>query len=628
MMESRPTRHGAVWHALAGLLALASIASWTLLFVSLEGGRTTPASVSLAWLITFGVVAFLLLAWLGAYGLLLRRLSRGDGATVLGRCALSASPLLLSLPCLLGVYGSDQLFHSLLSNSISAALVLWIPIGVSLACQEVIIVWSTRFPAGADRWLSRGKAAPILIFAAFAILYVFTAGGHLYSPDEREMYQITESITHGSVATSFTGGAAEEENGTRRWSKYGLVPSLLAVPPYWVAESLGLQPDPPSAAFPIPNGAHPIVDLLINPLLTAATCALLYAVGLRLGFRQSTSLMLAVAYGLGTSAWVYSKTFFTQPAAALFLLGAAYALLGNGRSRPRDYGVGGIMLGLAVGSRFEVGLFALPLLGLLARPAREDFRNWLKQVAFFALLFLVTGGLTAGWYNYVKTGSVLLTGYGDQGTLAGFSPKPYIGLFGTFLSSGFGFFVYNPLAAIGVFSLPLLAAKRRLEASLFAISILLAVILYGCFKDWFGGFTWANRYMLVVLPLAILPAGALLERPWRTHISAVLVYSSVLLGGVINLLGVLFDFNNGWLDLWDHHASLAQIQWDPHFSPIGAHLRLLENFLATGSKLDLYIFYRLGMPSLLLFMVLFLLLITLAARAALTSDPAAERRVL
>src|SRR5690349_11628879 len=34
----------------------------------------------------------------------------------------------------------------------------------------------------------------LLVFSSFLLLYLFTAGGHLYSPDEEIMYRVTESI--------------------------------------------------------------------------------------------------------------------------------------------------------------------------------------------------------------------------------------------------------------------------------------------------------------------------------------------------------------------------------------------------------------------------------------------------
>jgi hypothetical protein len=458
---------------------------------------------------------------------------------------------------------------------------------------------------------------PILIFFAFALLYVFTSGGHLYSPDEKEMYEVTESITHGTLATSPREGMQRVENGVRLWSQYGLVPSLLAVPAYWVSEALGPRPDPPSAAFPIPNVAYPLVDLLVNPLATAATCALLFCLARRLGFGAGVSLVLVLAYGMGTSAWVYSKNFFAQPLGALFLLASAYMLVRSDRPRTRDWAVAGLMMGLGTGTRFELPLVAFPLSVLMIRGIKEDAGAWLRAAVAFVLVFLAVSGATAGWYNWVKSGSLLVTGYAEQTRGTDFGLKPYISIFGTFFSSGFGLFTFNPITLLGVFSLLILAVSRQVEALVFGAIIVAAAFLYSVFNYWYGGYTWANRYMVLVLPFAVLPAGVLLQRPWKTPLSVALVSGAIVLGIGINVLGVLFDHNLGWIDLWSHRASLAQIEFDPHFSPIGAHVRLFRAFLSDGARLDFYLYYKLGLPALVLFLGSAVLFATLAARGAL-----------
>jgi hypothetical protein len=83
---------------------------------------------------------------------------------------------------------------------------------------------------------------------------------------------------------------------------------------------------------------------------------------------------------------------------------------------------------------------------------------------------------------------------------------------------------------------------------------------------------------------------------------------------------VLFDFNNGWLALWDRRANLDLILWDPHYSLIGAHFGLLRDFLFTGAKLDLYLYYKLGAPSLVICLLAVTALATLALRSALASE--------
>ena len=593
------------------LLLLASISSWAALFVSLTEGRTTPISMSRAWALALVTALAALLVLQGLYAMVSLRLSRSS------RPALPAVALLLSVAFLGAAYLSDDAFHFLSVNPIPRTLALASPLVLWIACQEATLVWNLGGWQWMRGWLCKEPSAPLLLFAAFATLYVFTAGGHLYTPDESSMFFVTQNLAErGSIAIPRDEPAIARGLAPFWYSKYGLVPSLLALPSYGLSKIVGLEADPPSPAFPIPNAAPPLIDLLVNPLAAAATCALLYSLARHLGFRPVTSLAVVAAYGLGSSAWVYSKTFLSQPVASLFLICAAYLILRTTHPGWRSYLLAGLCLGLAIGTRVELALLAAPLAVPLITRLRRDPSREVGGIVLFLLCISAIVATTVGWYNYAKTGSVFATGYGAQQSLAGFSREPWLGLFGTFFSPGFGLFLYNPLTLLGIVSLPLLATRRRMEAYVFGGFMLLATLLYGSFGDWFAGFTWANRYMVVFLPYALLPSAMLLEHPWRSKVSLLLWGVAAALGFCINFLAVLFDFNNGWLDLWSRGANIDLILWDPRFSPILAHLRLLHDFFYTGAKLDLYVYYKAGAPALIA-IFLFVALAILAARAAL-----------
>jgi len=603
------------------ILLLTTTTSWSALLVSIELGRTTPASVSRTWLIAFIGVQVGITAWCVLLGLTLKRGLGLSADKALTRVAVSSTPLLLAAITLVTIYGSDALFHFVTNRAIPRSLVLWIPsIGCILA-QAAVLLWQLSDSGPIRAWLRRAYAPHLLIFVVLACLYLFTAGGHLYSPDESAMYYVTQNLVdRGSVAIPRDEPAIARGNAPFWYSKYGLVPSLLGIPGYWISSILGIEADPPSPAFPIPNAAPPLLDLMVNPLITAGTSVLLFILARRFGFRSTTALAVVAIYALSTSAWVYSKTFFSQPSAAMFLLGAFCLAMPGYRPRPVHLGLAGISLGLAIGSRVEILVLASPLAAVFLRQLARNPHLRLRGTVALGTGLLASTALLVGWYNYVKTGSFLLTGHGGQGTLAGLSADPLVGLYGSLFSPGFGLFVYNPITILGLCCLPLLALRRRLATYVIGGVFLLCLLLYGSFEDWFGGFTWANRYMVAILPLLVLPVATLLERPWRSPLSLLLVTVVVLLGLAVNFLAVLFDFNSGWLNLWDRGANLDLILWNPHYSPIGAHLRLLHDFMFTGAKLDLYLYYKFGVPSLALFLGLFSGLLILTIRSVLVID--------
>jgi len=158
-----------------------------------------------------------------------------------------------------------------------------------------------------------------------------------------------------------------------------------------------------------------------------------------------------------------------------------------------------------------------------------------------------------------------------------------------------------------------------------AAFLILGIAFYGSFGDWKGGFTWGNRYLVVMLPFAVLPVGTLLESGRFRGLGYMAIAVAAIAGFFITFSAVIFDFNSGWLDLWEHEARERLIMWNPSYSPILAHTRLFHDFLYTGAKLDLYIYYKLGFPSLLVFLLMFTAALTLAARAAYRSGNQADR---
>ena len=124
--------------------------------------------------------------------------------------------------------------------------------------------------------------------------------------------------------------------------------------------------------------------------------------------------------------------------------------------------------------------------------------------------------------------------------------------------------------------------------------VLLAIAGYGTFNDWDGGVSWGPRYLMGAAPFLAIGVAAVLASSQGGKLGAIALGALGLWGVGVSALGVLFDYQRGWRDLWDVGAKPEQILWDPHFSIIGAHLRLLRQW---GNGLigpDLYLVHKLG----------------------------------
>ncbi|MGH2369312.1 MAG: hypothetical protein ACRDI2_14050, partial [Chloroflexota bacterium] len=443
----------------------------------------------------------------------------------------------------------------------------------------------------------------------------------------------------------------------RAYSKYGVVPSILAAPFYAVARVTGPGPQLPAQAFPYENRALPLVPLLLNPLLAAATAALLFQVARALGYRRHGALVATLAFACGSLAWPYSKTLLNMTPAGLFLLASFWCVLRTvrgmageaphpdvapastgvvpsqvanttrepaeavanvppsragraGEGAPRrgpgpGRGLGllsaGAFAGLAIATRYEALLFAAPIAAWCGWPGREGLlagRSLRRLARFTAGLAAVAVPLVLG-LNLLRTGSPFDAGYGGEGTLASLAAKPWYGWFGILLSPGCGLVPHTPLMALGIVALAWFWEDARGPALVSGAVVLLAIAYYGSLTTtWCAFATWGPRYFVAVAPFMALPLAALWQRlagAGRNPFVWLFGGGLLLWSAGTNLLAVLIDFNRGWQDHWAQGVTYLETSWVPFFSGITSHFRLFREWLLDGrGGLDLYLLYAAG----------------------------------
>lgn len=394
----------------------------------------------------------------------------------------------------------------------------------------------------------------LAIFLALAGFYLLTMSGHTYSPDEETMLAVTRGIlARGDVAVVVEEGAPVSAlrpgRGDGRYSPYGVLPSLLAIPLQALGAPLG--GDDAGAR----DYASRLAVTALNGLLTAATGAVLAAWALALGAPRRWAVALALIYGLATFAWPYARTFFSEPLAALLITASACAAERAGHA-PDDQAaarlllIAGLAAGLLLPTRIAAGI-ALPVIGLYV--AWLGWRAWRRSGApgagalalvAFALGFL-PGALLLIWYNVARFGTPLASGYASE---AGLFTTPFAeGLYGLLLSPGKGVLLFAPpllLAAPGAVAL---WRRGRADLVLLALGLFLShLLLYARWGEWQGGGVWGPRFLLpVVAPLLVLGAGlwqgpaggAGARRLWLPA-----AWLLVAAGFIGNLGGVLLNF--------------------------------------------------------------------------------------
>ncbi len=389
----------------------------------------------------------------------------------------------------------------------------------------------------------------VCLFVFLAAAYVLTATNYMQiTSDEAVNFALTESIAKfgrfdvEQMATLTREVPAEFGRDGLHYSKYGLAQALLGAPLYRLAMAL-------------PGIGLLHTALLLNALVTAAAGAFLYLTARQLGYGVGLALALAFIYGFASPVWVYTKRYMSEPLSALAFIAAAYYCLRSSRGAPTWALAGGAALAVAILNKaanlafvpvflaylFWAGSSAEPA-GAAERPHRSSVRvdSWRRLL--LCALPVGLGAAAFAYYNWLRFGDPLHTGYGPQ---EGFSVPLWEGLAGLLFSPGKSAFIYFPLLLLVVAWAPKFLRRQR-AAGLLCLGLLAGhFLLYATWWIWWGGWNWGVRFLIPAWAFAVLLLGEGLRglrgaasgtRRWV----ALFVVLLVLSVGV-QVLGVLVD---------------------------------------------------------------------------------------
>jgi hypothetical protein len=393
----------------------------------------------------------------------------------------------------------------------------------------------------------RDRPVALSLFALLFSVYLLTFSGVYHSSDEMSMLAVTDSLARrGAWDIELLRWMGEQQGSFgpdgHLYSRKGIGMALTALPHYWLAlqsQSIG----------------NVQVAMLTNSLTTALTGALVYLLLRRLHYNSAVSILVTLAFGLGTMAWPYARYLFSESLAGLGLMLSFYFLV-----RFRDeQGAASLLwagagLGVALLARLNNAIVA-PFLGLLLlvylyRQHGRDWRRWIGPVVLYGLPVLAALAIT-GWYNWFRFGNALTTGYLPEERFA----TPFFeGFYGLTFSPGKGFFWYNPILLAALVAWPALLRRHRAEALLVAAVVMGNVAFYAPWYLWWAGHAWGPRFLVTMLPFAALSLAPAVEVASRRRALALALGALALISAAVQLLGVAADFN---LYLEDIHAELG-----------------------------------------------------------------------
>jgi hypothetical protein len=440
--------------------------------------------------------------------------------------------------------------------------------------QSTLLPDASRIAEGAAH-----RRAPFAAFLFLLALYLLTASGHLYSPDEEAMYYVTRGLaTRGDIAIEgddLVPMPLREGRDGRMVSPYGILPSLAALPFFALGALLA-----GGASVEVYEYLTRFTVSLLNAPVTAATGAVLFSCVVSLGYGRRAAWLAAGAFGVASLAWPYARTFFSEPLAGLLLiLAVERAYSASVRHDRRALLISGVATGLLLATRIAA-LVAAPFLMLYVAAATVSCpgasRGMAERLRVMAVhlglwsLGLVPGVALVIGYNLARFGLPLASGYGDEASA--FTTPLLTGLIGLLLSPGKSLFLYAPVAALALAGAPLLWRRWRLEGALLLSLVIAHVILYAHWHAWDGGGVWGPRLLLPIVPLLAVLATPVFERAAAGGgIGIRLIVSAILVFGTINALAGVLVNPAIYLNMEIPHR---RIYFEAAHSPLLAHWRI------------------------------------------------------
>jgi hypothetical protein len=444
--------------------------------------------------------------------------------------------------------------------------------------------------------------AGLAVFCCFFGIYLLSTSRERPWTDAKAIHQVAENlVAHHSLNINMVWppDSPPGRNGLH-YAVNPLLTSLVHVPGA-VLNRLITRYSPGVAGLSLALTSH-----LAGAALGALTCALLFMLCCELGLSLLTASLTTLLCGLATSIWVYARYPYSEILQAACFTGfvrAVVALPSARRAHVAALAVG-LWGGALVNSKLVFGLSVVAAGVLVGWPLRRD-RRQLVRVWGALGVGLVPGAVMAMFYNWVRWGSLLRSGYGPfvdeffgHGQLS-------MGLQGLLLSPGTSVFLYSPPLLLALAGWREAWRRRR-----FAVVVILAtsvplVLLYGSYAFWMGGWNWGPRYLVFALPVFLLPIGFLFERLREAGRKRLLLgwfAAALITGGAVQVAGNAFywdhyiriaeDARLRWLGTPDRRGStppdqgggchacfedMYVVNWLPPFSPVSGHFWLLRH---------------------------------------------------
>jgi hypothetical protein len=313
-----------------------------------------------------------------------------------------------------------------------------------------------------------------------SVLLFFSQGNITDEADGRSMYEVTKSIVERySLTIPERYGFLGLEG--KFYASHGFGLPLLSLLPYTTIRVLARF-----SGF----GESLVVAAVAScmPVITGLIAVAIYRLARRLGAEPRPAILVAIGSVFGTYLLAYSKEFFSEPLATLFLVLAIDAAVAR---RPV---LSGSMAAAAAVTRPQFFSFAPILVWCFWR---EDGR----ATAVKSAIPLCVGLLVALGYNIARFGDPTQFGYPGLG----FTTPLLRGLTGVLFHPDKTVLLFSPVIVLVPFGLYHIHQINRTAFWLLFGNLLMTTIISTKWIGWEGGWVWGPRTLMPGIIPAIVP---------------------------------------------------------------------------------------------------------------------------
>lgn len=434
-----------------------------------------------------------------------------------------------------------------------------------------------------------------LLFAASFFLYGLASPGNLPGDTELRWSVSRHFLRSGCFSLEDNVATRNYAIGVagKRYAVSGLGQSLCLLP--FAGIGLVLEKAAPINPGTSDLAAQFLASVILFPAMGAAGIWLFYRLVLSLGYSQRNSLLAAAVLGFATMSFHYSVNTQEQTQEGLLLVLATLLMVKYYRQRRFVHAwLFCVVLGMCLLFRPASVVTVLPLylIAATAEILNSDKRNILKITRNWLIAgILGTGGfiIICGWYNYIRFGSVLESGYGlsTATSLGGhklFESSPLPTLAAMLFSPGKSIFLYNPVLLLFPLCVYSFYRRHKVAALAASLAILSSFIFHSFYTAWAGDYAWSIRYQAPMLPFLVLPLVVLFGKPMKTAVRVFIVFL-ISVSCVIQIASVVYNFNLEFVQNPNHHIITDNWVWSwsqshllKRFENIGQHIRGAQDF--------------------------------------------------